>query len=234
MWSSLSRLQTMIWSAQFAKGSSGARCGPPATTSSARNASCSGWRGTERIFVNATVFSVEGLMIDTKSEINWADCYFSIGRQETCPCCRKHVNPSLIFIMFKLSKSIGCLKIKVGRRRDVLRNFCFATKIVNNPLSLPPDSVKTRSVAAKKPFASRSSTATAWRACTSSSHARTRGVGCSSSAGTWTITSATVSTGAGRATWAAGPCCPTTRRLSTTATSSWGWSTRPGRGTTGP
>lgn len=36
-------------------------------------------------------------------------------RQETCPCCRKPVNPSLIFVMFKLSKSIGRLKIKVGK-----------------------------------------------------------------------------------------------------------------------
>ncbi|XP_076608340.1 RING finger protein 151 [Chaetodon auriga] len=35
-----------------------------------------------------------------------------LKRQETCPCCRKPVNPSLIFVMFKLSKSIGRMKIK--------------------------------------------------------------------------------------------------------------------------
>lgn len=44
--------------------------------------------------------------------INWIACV--LYRQETCPCCRKPVNPSLIFIMFKLSKSIGRMKIKVG------------------------------------------------------------------------------------------------------------------------
>ncbi|KAF0032646.1 hypothetical protein F2P81_014936 [Scophthalmus maximus] len=33
-------------------------------------------------------------------------------RQETCPCCRKPVNATLIFVMFKLSKSIGRMKIK--------------------------------------------------------------------------------------------------------------------------
>ncbi|XP_029628057.1 RING finger protein 151 isoform X1 [Salmo trutta] len=33
-------------------------------------------------------------------------------RQQTCPCCRKPVNQSLIFVMFKLSKVIGRLKIK--------------------------------------------------------------------------------------------------------------------------
>ncbi|KAL0993107.1 hypothetical protein UPYG_G00103310 [Umbra pygmaea] len=33
-------------------------------------------------------------------------------RQQTCPCCRKPVNQSLIFVMFKLSKAIGRLKIK--------------------------------------------------------------------------------------------------------------------------
>lgn len=41
-------------------------------------------------------------------------CMFILCRQETCPCCRKPVNPSLIFAMFKLSKSIGRMKIKVG------------------------------------------------------------------------------------------------------------------------
>lgn len=40
-------------------------------------------------------------------------------RQETCPCCRKPVNPNLIFVMFKLSKSIGRLKIKVGSWSEV-------------------------------------------------------------------------------------------------------------------
>lgn len=161
---------------------------------------------------------------------------FILCRQETCPCCRKHINPSLIFIMFKLSKSIGCMKIKVGHSQIVLLQK-FLPLVQECKLSsffAPPDSVKTRSAVAKKPFASRSSTATAWRACTSSSHVRTRAVECSSSAGTWTLTSATVNTGAGRATWAAAPCCPTPHRLSTTAISSWGWSTRPGRGTTGP
>ncbi|XP_062860034.1 RING finger protein 151 [Trichomycterus rosablanca] len=33
-------------------------------------------------------------------------------RQETCPCCRKPVSQSLMFVMFKLSKSIGRLPIK--------------------------------------------------------------------------------------------------------------------------
>ncbi|XP_053541154.1 RING finger protein 151 [Ictalurus punctatus] len=33
-------------------------------------------------------------------------------RQETCPCCRKPVNHRLMFVMFKLSKSIGRLPIK--------------------------------------------------------------------------------------------------------------------------
>lgn len=42
------------------------------------------------------------------------DCVCVLYRQETCPCCRKPVNPSLIFVMFKLSKSIGRMKIKVG------------------------------------------------------------------------------------------------------------------------
>ncbi|KAI4888893.1 hypothetical protein NFI96_013363, partial [Prochilodus magdalenae] len=35
-----------------------------------------------------------------------------LKRQETCPCCRKPVSQSLIFVMFKLSKAIGRLKIK--------------------------------------------------------------------------------------------------------------------------
>ncbi|XP_060794821.1 RING finger protein 151, partial [Neoarius graeffei] len=33
-------------------------------------------------------------------------------RQETCPCCRKPVSQRLMFVMFKLSKSIGRLPIK--------------------------------------------------------------------------------------------------------------------------
>ncbi|XP_036797501.1 RING finger protein 151 isoform X1 [Oncorhynchus mykiss] len=37
-------------------------------------------------------------------------------RQQTCPCCRKPVNQSLIFVMFKLSKVIGRLKIKSQMR----------------------------------------------------------------------------------------------------------------------
>ncbi|KAM8825130.1 RING finger protein 151 isoform 2-T3 [Synchiropus picturatus] len=35
-----------------------------------------------------------------------------LKRQKTCPCCRKHINPNFIFVMFKLSKAIGRLKIK--------------------------------------------------------------------------------------------------------------------------
>ncbi|KAF7705241.1 hypothetical protein HF521_020527 [Silurus meridionalis] len=33
-------------------------------------------------------------------------------RQETCPCCRKPISQRLMFVMFKLSKSIGRLPIK--------------------------------------------------------------------------------------------------------------------------
>lgn len=39
---------------------------------------------------------------------------FVLVRQETCPCCRKPINACMIFVMFKLSKSIGRMKIKVG------------------------------------------------------------------------------------------------------------------------
>uniref|UniRef100_A0A8C9WCD0 RING finger protein 151-like n=1 Tax=Scleropages formosus TaxID=113540 RepID=A0A8C9WCD0_SCLFO len=39
-----------------------------------------------------------------------------LRRQETCPCCRKPVNPSLIFVMYKMSKSIGRLRIKCKNR----------------------------------------------------------------------------------------------------------------------
>ncbi|XP_061741162.1 RING finger protein 151 isoform X2 [Nerophis ophidion] len=35
-----------------------------------------------------------------------------LKRQETCPCCRKPINACKIYVMFKLSKSIGHLKIK--------------------------------------------------------------------------------------------------------------------------
>ncbi|KAJ8363794.1 hypothetical protein SKAU_G00126250 [Synaphobranchus kaupii] len=35
-----------------------------------------------------------------------------LKRQETCPCCRKPVNQSFIFMMYKLSKSISRLRIK--------------------------------------------------------------------------------------------------------------------------
>uniref|UniRef100_A0A3B1JYN8 Ring finger protein 151 n=1 Tax=Astyanax mexicanus TaxID=7994 RepID=A0A3B1JYN8_ASTMX len=35
-----------------------------------------------------------------------------LKRQQTCPCCRKPVSQSLIYVMFKLSKAIGRLKIK--------------------------------------------------------------------------------------------------------------------------
>ncbi|XP_059897886.1 RING finger protein 151 isoform X2 [Gadus macrocephalus] len=43
--------------------------------------------------------------------------------QETCPCCRKAVNQSVIFVMFKLSRSIGRMKIKC---RNEIRG-CSAT-----------------------------------------------------------------------------------------------------------
>ncbi|XP_076856401.1 RING finger protein 151 [Brachyhypopomus gauderio] len=33
-------------------------------------------------------------------------------RQETCPCCREPISPSLMFVMLKLSKSISHLHIK--------------------------------------------------------------------------------------------------------------------------
>ncbi|XP_030630973.1 LOW QUALITY PROTEIN: RING finger protein 151 [Chanos chanos] len=35
-----------------------------------------------------------------------------LKRQETCPCCRKPINQNLMFVLFKLSKSIGRLRIK--------------------------------------------------------------------------------------------------------------------------
>ncbi|XP_066545262.1 RING finger protein 151 [Amia ocellicauda] len=35
-----------------------------------------------------------------------------LKRQETCPCCRKPVNQSLMFVMYKLSKAISRLQIK--------------------------------------------------------------------------------------------------------------------------
>ncbi|XP_061605624.1 RING finger protein 151 [Phyllopteryx taeniolatus] len=35
-----------------------------------------------------------------------------LKRQETCPCCRKPIHAGMIFVMFKLSKSIGRMKIK--------------------------------------------------------------------------------------------------------------------------
>ncbi|XP_062388148.1 RING finger protein 151-like [Sardina pilchardus] len=35
-----------------------------------------------------------------------------LKRQETCPCCRKPINHNLILVMYKLSKSIGRMKIK--------------------------------------------------------------------------------------------------------------------------
>ncbi|KAJ3601532.1 hypothetical protein NHX12_032500 [Muraenolepis orangiensis] len=41
-----------------------------------------------------------------------------LKRQETCPCCRKAVNQNRIFVMFKLSKSIGHMKIKC--RNEIL------------------------------------------------------------------------------------------------------------------
>nr|XP_023677918.1 RING finger protein 151 [Paramormyrops kingsleyae] len=37
-----------------------------------------------------------------------------LRRKESCPCCRKPIRRNLIFLMFKLSKSIGRLKVKVG------------------------------------------------------------------------------------------------------------------------
>ncbi|XP_061702887.1 RING finger protein 151 [Syngnathoides biaculeatus] len=35
-----------------------------------------------------------------------------LKRQETCPCCRKAINACTIFVLFKLSKSIGRMRIK--------------------------------------------------------------------------------------------------------------------------
>ncbi|XP_028843266.1 RING finger protein 151 isoform X2 [Denticeps clupeoides] len=43
--------------------------------------------------------------------------------QESCPCCRKPVNQNLIFVIFKMSKSIGRMKIKC---RNEIRG-CRAT-----------------------------------------------------------------------------------------------------------
>lgn len=111
MWSCLWTLQTMIWSAPYARGCSGVQLELRATTSFARNASYSGWRGTghnKDAFINFK----KGQYVVLTIVINWIVCV--LYRQETCPCCRKPVNPSLIFIMFKLSKSIGRMKIKVG------------------------------------------------------------------------------------------------------------------------
>ncbi|XP_042559296.1 RING finger protein 151 [Clupea harengus] len=36
-----------------------------------------------------------------------------LKRQETCPCCRKPVSQNLMFVMFRLSKAIGRLQVKV-------------------------------------------------------------------------------------------------------------------------
>ncbi|XP_048847848.1 RING finger protein 151 isoform X2 [Brienomyrus brachyistius] len=35
-----------------------------------------------------------------------------LRRKESCPCCRKPIRCNLIFVMYKLSKSIGRLKVK--------------------------------------------------------------------------------------------------------------------------
>ncbi|KAJ7984703.1 hypothetical protein DPEC_G00357500 [Dallia pectoralis] len=35
-----------------------------------------------------------------------------LRRQETCPCCRKPINPSCMFVMYGLSKTISRLRIK--------------------------------------------------------------------------------------------------------------------------
>ncbi|KAL0983936.1 hypothetical protein UPYG_G00134960 [Umbra pygmaea] len=44
-----------------------------------------------------------------------------LRRQETCPCCRKPINPSCMFVMYKLSKSISRLRIKC------INEGCLAT-----------------------------------------------------------------------------------------------------------
>lgn len=46
-------------------------------------------------------------------DLRHLDIVFFFPRQETCPCCRKPINHNLILVMYKLSKSIGRLKIKV-------------------------------------------------------------------------------------------------------------------------
>lgn len=123
MWSCLWTLQTMTWSAPYARASSGVQLELHVTTSFARNASYSGWRGTghNMDFVNWFKSKV--------SVLCWLCCCVCVlYRQETCPCCRKPVNPSLIFIMFKLSKSIGRMKIKVGNGNEERRMwfYCFS------------------------------------------------------------------------------------------------------------
>ncbi|XP_066520027.1 RING finger protein 151 [Hoplias malabaricus] len=42
-------------------------------------------------------------------------------RQETCPCCRKPISQSLMFVMFKLSKSISRLQIKCRNEQQGCR-----------------------------------------------------------------------------------------------------------------
>ncbi|XP_069036934.1 RING finger protein 151 isoform X2 [Lepisosteus oculatus] len=37
-----------------------------------------------------------------------------LKRQESCPCCRKPVTASMMFVMYKLSKSISRLRVKCG------------------------------------------------------------------------------------------------------------------------
>lgn len=101
-------------------------------------------------------------------------------------------------------------------------------------LCLASNSVRMRSLVVQGPSPYRSSTATAWAACTSSSLAHTRAAAHSSFAGTWTPTHATANTGASPATWAVARYSLTAPRLNITAISSWGRSTKPGRGTTGP
>lgn len=110
MWSCLWTLQTTIWSAPYARGCSGVQLELHATTSFAKNASYSGWKGIGHNDIFGNEKKNEYVVLTMV--INWIACI--LYRQETCPCCRKPVNPSLIFIMFKLSKSIGRMKIKVG------------------------------------------------------------------------------------------------------------------------
>lgn len=125
--------QTTTWSAPYARGSSGVPSELHATTSSARNASCSGSRGAEqhthqnqstRMLPNWIELDFYWWPIHTEESDS---LLFVLHRQETCPCCRKPVNATLIFVMFKLSKSIGRMKIKVEELLKCWFFLCVCT-----------------------------------------------------------------------------------------------------------